>query len=135
MAGTAGESRGPPLRATLVGRDGCARVFWRKGSSAPVLGVVLGVAQWGISVFVYRPCGSIRGSWLPLSHDMGMIGFLCVPMQVGCEAVVVPPEQFLRRPLMWAELITRHRATLTSGPNFAYSDARSRSGAGRPGRH
>src|SRR6185436_11339940 len=52
---------------------------------------------------------------------MGMIGFLCVPMQVRCEAVVVTPDQFLRRPIMWAELITKHRATVTSGPNFAYS--------------
>jgi fatty-acyl-CoA synthase len=60
-------------------------------------------------------------SWLPLSHDMGMIGFLCVPMQLGIEAVVVTPDQFLRRPIMWAELITKHRATITSGPNFAYS--------------
>jgi fatty-acyl-CoA synthase len=60
-------------------------------------------------------------SWLPLSHDMGMIGFLCVPMQLGADAVVVTPDQFLRRPIIWAELITKHRATITSGPNFAYS--------------
>ena len=63
----------------------------------------------------------VSASWLPLSHDMGMIGFLCVPMQLGVEAVVVTPDQFLRRPIMWAELITKHRATITSGPNFAYS--------------
>jgi fatty-acyl-CoA synthase len=60
-------------------------------------------------------------SWLPLSHDMGFIGFLCLPMQIGAECVVVRPEQFLRRPMSWAELIGRHRATITSGPNFAYS--------------
>jgi len=60
-------------------------------------------------------------SWLPLSHDMGMIAFLCFPMQVGVDAVVVTPEQFLRRPLSWAELISRHRGTITSGPNFGYA--------------
>ena len=60
-------------------------------------------------------------SWLPLSHDMGMIAFVCFPMQLGIETVVVPPEQFLKRPLVWAELISKHRATITSGPNFAYS--------------
>ena len=60
-------------------------------------------------------------SWLPLSHDMGMIGFICFPMQVGLEAVVVTSDQFLRRPIVWAELISRHRATITSGPSFAYS--------------
>jgi fatty-acyl-CoA synthase len=42
-------------------------------------------------------------------------------MQLGIETVVVPPEQFLKRPLVWAELISKHRATITSGPNFAYS--------------
>ena len=60
-------------------------------------------------------------SWLPLSHDMGMIGFICFPMQLALEAVVVTSDQFLRRPIVWAELISRHRATITSGPNFAYS--------------
>lgn len=60
-------------------------------------------------------------SWLPLAHDMGMIGFVCLPMQLGIETVIVPPEQFVARPLIWAELISRHRATITSGPNFAYS--------------
>ncbi|MGV9713758.1 fatty acyl-AMP ligase [Gordonia sp. NPDC003424] len=60
-------------------------------------------------------------SWLPLSHDMGMIAFLCLPMQRGLEAVVIPPDDFLRRPIIWAELISRYRGTITSGPNFAYS--------------
>jgi fatty-acyl-CoA synthase len=60
-------------------------------------------------------------SWLPLSHDMGMVGFVCFPMQLGLEAVVVTPDQFLRRPIVWAELISRHRGTMTAGPNFAYS--------------
>jgi fatty-acyl-CoA synthase len=60
-------------------------------------------------------------SWLPLSHDMGMIAFLCVPMQLGAQAVVVTADQFARRPIIWAELITKYRATITSGPSFAYS--------------
>jgi fatty-acyl-CoA synthase len=67
------------------------------------------------------PDTDVAVSWLPLSHDMGMIGLLCFPMQLGMQAVVVTPEQFLRRPLIWAELISRHRGTITAGPNFAYS--------------
>jgi len=59
--------------------------------------------------------------WLPLSHDMGMIAFLCLPMQLGLEAAIIPPDEFLRRPIIWAELISRHRGTITAGPNFAYS--------------
>ena len=72
----------------------------------------------GLDVAVHR---EVSLSWLPLSMSMGMIGFLCVPMQLGTEAVVITPDQFLRRPIIWAELITKHRATITSGPNFAYS--------------
>jgi fatty-acyl-CoA synthase len=63
----------------------------------------------------------VMASWLPLSHDMGMVIFVCMSMQLGIETVVIPPEQFLKRPLVWAELISKHRATITAGPNFAYS--------------
>jgi len=52
---------------------------------------------------------------------MAMIAFLCLPMQLGLEVAIIPPDEFLRRPIIWAELISRHRATITSGPNFAYS--------------
>lgn len=60
-------------------------------------------------------------SWLPLSHDMGMLAFLTLPMQYGVELVAARPEEFLRRPAVWADLIQRHRGTVTSGPNFAYA--------------
>jgi fatty-acyl-CoA synthase len=60
-------------------------------------------------------------SWLPLSHDMGMIAFLTHPMQLGIELIAAAPEQFLRRPAVWPELITRYRGTITAGPNFAYA--------------
>src|SRR6478735_5257403 len=63
----------------------------------------------------------VMASWLPLSHDMGMIAFVCFPMQLGIETVVVPPEEFLKRPLVWAELINRDVATITLVCNFAYS--------------
>ncbi|NIL76912.1 fatty acyl-AMP ligase [Rhodococcus sp. B10] len=60
-------------------------------------------------------------SWLPLFHDMGMVGFLTVPMQVGAEVVSVTPLEFLRSPLLWAKLIHKYRGTVTAAPNFAYS--------------
>ncbi|MFF0453441.1 fatty acyl-AMP ligase [Nocardia africana] len=60
-------------------------------------------------------------SWLPLFHDMGMVGFLSVPMQLGAEVVCVTPMDFLRRPILWAELISKYRGTVTAAPNFAYS--------------
>ena len=60
-------------------------------------------------------------SWLPMSHDMGMLAFLTHPMQWGVELVAATPEEFLRRPALWPDLITRYRGAITSGPNFAYA--------------
>jgi fatty-acyl-CoA synthase len=60
-------------------------------------------------------------SWLPLFHDMGMVGFLSVPMQVGAEVVSITPMDFLRTPLLWAQLMGKYKGTVTAAPNFAYS--------------
>jgi fatty-acyl-CoA synthase len=60
-------------------------------------------------------------SWLPLFHDMGMVGFLTVPMTVGLDLVTVTPVDFLSRPLLWAELISKYGGTVTAAPNFAYA--------------
>src|SRR5690606_24046826 len=60
-------------------------------------------------------------SWLPLFHDMGMVGFLTTPMTTGVELVTVTPADFLSRPLLWAELISKYGGTVTAAPNFAYA--------------
>ncbi|MEN3269742.1 MAG: fatty-acyl-CoA synthase [Pseudonocardia sp.] len=60
-------------------------------------------------------------SWLPLFHDMGMVGFLTVPMATGLELVSVTPVDFLTRPVLWAELISKYGGTVTAAPNFAYA--------------
>ncbi len=60
-------------------------------------------------------------SGLPLFHDMGMVGFLTLPMLYGVDLVKVTPVDFLGRPVLWPELISRHRGTITAAPNFAYA--------------
>ncbi len=60
-------------------------------------------------------------SWLPLFHDMGMTGFLTVPMYFGAELVKVTPMDFLRDVLLWARLIDKYQGTMTAAPNFAYN--------------
>ncbi|BCL12263.1 hypothetical protein GCM10017556_00020 [Micromonospora sagamiensis] len=60
-------------------------------------------------------------SWLPLFHDMGMVGCLLIPMFTGIELVSVTPAEFLSRPLVWAELMSRYNGTITAAPNFAYA--------------
>ena len=73
-------------------------------------------------------------SWLPLFHDMGMTGFLTVPMYFGAELIKVTPLDFLRDTLLWAKLIHRYKGTMTAAPNFAYSlFAKRLRNAARPG--
>jgi fatty-acyl-CoA synthase len=59
--------------------------------------------------------------WLPLFHDMGMTGFLTVPMYFATELVKVTPMDFLRDTLLWAKLIDKYKGTMTAAPNFAYT--------------
>src|ERR1700724_2321643 len=60
-------------------------------------------------------------SWLPCFHDMGMTGYLTVPMYIGAELVKITPMDFLRDTLLWAKLIDKYKGTMTAAPNFAYN--------------
>jgi fatty-acyl-CoA synthase len=60
-------------------------------------------------------------SWLPCFHDMGMVGFLTVPMYFAVELVKVTPMDFLRDTLLWGKLIDKYGGTMTAAPNFAYA--------------
>jgi fatty-acyl-CoA synthase len=60
-------------------------------------------------------------SWLPCFHDMGMVGFLTVPMYFGAELIKVTPMDFLKDILLWAKLIDKYKGTMTAAPNFAYA--------------
>jgi iturin family lipopeptide synthetase A len=58
--------------------------------------------------------------WLPFYHDMGLIGNVFHTTYVGCSIVLMSPLAFLQRPLRWLRAISRYRATVSGGPNFAY---------------
>ncbi|KVQ49915.1 fatty acyl-AMP ligase [Burkholderia cepacia] len=59
-------------------------------------------------------------SWLPLYHDMGLIGAWLAPMFFGVPVVVMPPLVFLARPELWLRALARYRGTISAAPNFAY---------------
>ena len=58
--------------------------------------------------------------WLPSYHDMGLIGGILQPMYYGRPNVLMSPMSFLQKPLRWLQAITRYKATVSGGPNFAY---------------
>lgn len=59
-------------------------------------------------------------SWLPLYHDMGLVGFCILPMTTGMDLILGAPQDFLARPARWMEWISTYKATATAGPNFSY---------------
>jgi 1-acyl-sn-glycerol-3-phosphate acyltransferase len=59
-------------------------------------------------------------SWLPLYHDMGLIGAWFGTMYHGIPLVLMSPLAFLARPALWLQTITRHHGTISAAPNFAY---------------
>jgi len=59
-------------------------------------------------------------SWLPLYHDMGLVGFLALPMTKGTDLVQAAPQDFLARPGHWMEWVSDWRGTATAGPNFSW---------------
>jgi fatty-acyl-CoA synthase len=59
-------------------------------------------------------------SWLPLYHDMGLVGCLGIPMTVGVQLVQAAPQDFMAHPLNWMQWISDYRGTATAGPNFAW---------------
>ena len=59
-------------------------------------------------------------SWMPLTHDMGLIGFHLVMFFNRVRAHLMPTELFIRRPLLWLELASRVRASILCSPNFGY---------------
>lgn len=59
-------------------------------------------------------------SWLPVYHDMGLIGGVLQPLYGGYPCKLMPPIAFLQRPCRWLQAITRYRATISGAPNFAF---------------
>ncbi len=60
-------------------------------------------------------------SWLPLYHDMGLIGFVIAPLFAQIEVKFLPTLNFIRRPALWLDAIDEFRASITFAPNFAYA--------------
>jgi len=59
-------------------------------------------------------------SWMPLTHDMGLIGFYLVQFANRAHVNLMPTDLFVRRPLLWLQLASKKRVTLTCSPNFGY---------------
>jgi amino acid adenylation domain-containing protein len=102
-----------------------AMLQYTSGSTSEPKGVMLSHANilWNLASLVKRGGGTIGDrwvTWLPPYHDMGLIGAIFLPLAAGMETTLLSPSAFLQRPFRWLAAITRHAATVSGGPNFAY---------------
>jgi acyl-CoA synthetase (AMP-forming)/AMP-acid ligase II len=112
-------------RNPLVGRDTVAFLQYTSGSTSRPRGVAVTHSNMlhnseVIARGFESDSNSMGISWLPPYHDMGLIGGVVKPLYVGFPVVILSPYTFLQQPFRWLQTITKVRATVTGGPNFAY---------------
>jgi acyl carrier protein len=120
LATASGDFVPPPVRGEDV-----AFLQFTSGSTGNPKGVVLTHANLLANLRAIRQGADIRPddvivSWLPLYHDMGLIGCWMGALYFGVPLVLMSPLAFLARPSRWLWAIHRHRGTLSAAPNFAY---------------
>ncbi|MEM7353313.1 MAG: amino acid adenylation domain-containing protein, partial [Acidobacteriota bacterium] len=129
------EAQGGALTADLLPRvagDTPAFLQYTSGSTSTPKGVVVSHRNLVHNQELIRnacehSARSVFVSWLPLYHDLGLIGNLLQALYVGASCVLMSPMAFLQRPMRWLEAISRYGATTSGGPNFAYELCRRKS--------
>jgi amino acid adenylation domain-containing protein len=112
-------------RAPTITRDTLAFLQYTSGSTRTPRGVMLThnnlLHNSALISRAFRVTPSSIGViWLPPYHDMGLIGGILQPLYAGLTCVMMSPVAFLQKPFRWLDAISRYRATISGGPNFAY---------------
>jgi len=107
--------------------DDIAFVQYTSGSTSVPKGVALSHANLSANVDAINGPGGLMTSasdvavsWLPLNHDMGLVGMALGAMYAARPCVLLPPQTFVKRPAEWLRTLTRHGGTISFAPNFAY---------------
>jgi 1-acyl-sn-glycerol-3-phosphate acyltransferase len=111
--------------ALPIAASATAFLQYTSGSTGDPKGVILSHANLLANIRAMgRVCGvtsaDVFVSWLPLYHDMGLIGAWLGSLYHGCRLVVMPPLAFIAHPERWLMAIDRYRGTLSASPNFGY---------------
>lgn len=118
------DERGIPV-SNRAGSD-IAFLQFTSGSTSHPKGVALSHRNLSANASCITQAGlgltpeDIGCSWLPLFHDMGLIGFVISPLVTATPIVLLSPLAFVRRPSLWLKMMSDHQGTISFGPNFAY---------------
>jgi fatty-acyl-CoA synthase len=122
------EADAPALEPLSVSPDELAFLQFTSGSTARPKGVMVTHDNLRANAEAFMVHGLKKDSsidkgvsWLPLFHDMGLIGFVVGPLFTDIPVVFLPTASFVRTPRLWLETIHKHRGTITFAPNFAYA--------------
>ncbi|BAZ69384.1 amino acid adenylation [Fischerella sp. NIES-4106] len=111
-------------KATLTS-DTLALLQYTSGSTAVPKGVKVCHGnllhnQKLIQMAMEHTAETVFVGWLPLFHDMGLVGNILQPLYLGIPCILMSPVAFLQKPWRWLQAISRYKATTSGGPNFAY---------------
>lgn len=106
-----------------IGPETLALLQYTSGSTGRPRGVMLTHSNLMFNfehIKKFDEPNAVAVSWLPMYHDMGLIGLVLQVLQSGRRTVLMSPLSFVKRPVRWLKAITKYKAYATSGPSFAY---------------
>jgi 8-amino-7-oxononanoate synthase len=108
-----------------IAADALAMLQYTSGSTSQPKGVMISHANLMANIRAIHQAFGLQGEdsgvfWLPMYHDMGLVGGVLVPVFAGLTVVFISPATVLQNPITWLAAISKYRATISGGPNFAY---------------
>lgn len=116
---------GGPGQPVVPTADDIAFIQYSSGSTRAPKGVIIRHGQALANLEAIRAGSALTQddrtlSWMPLSHDMGLVGFHLSPLYAGAHQAIMPTSAFARSPLVWIQDATKLGSTILSSPNFGY---------------
>jgi len=105
--------------------ESLAMIQYTSGSTSRPKGVMLSHANLVANIRAISRAFEVQSNasgvfWLPAYHDMGLIGGVLAPVYTARTNIIMAPAMFLQNPFLWLDAISKFRATISGGPNFAY---------------